>query len=84
MTEANGTTATPRVKLGRPKKEEYLLVVTIMKKVRGTYVKGSSRSLNFTNAKWEPSEFADLVERAARQASGSRLTGKPTTRTVTL
>jgi hypothetical protein len=71
-------------KMGRPRKEEYVLQMNISHRVRGVYVKGSSRSLHILNAPWEVDEFASLVERLARKESGKSVPNKPTTRVVQL
>ena len=87
MTQANGAIVVagdPRKVMGRPKKDEYVLVVNIRRDVRGKYVKGSSRSINFVNAPWDAEEFSRIVERAAMSAAGKKVTGKATTRVVAL
>lgn len=87
MTAENGVTTTAnRTTLGRPRKDEYLLQVNIARRVRGTYVKGSSRTVQFLNAPWTEDEFATMVERMGQKAAGKSLARlkKATTRTVTL
>ena len=87
MTQTDGAIAVAgdaRKVMGRPKKEEYVLQVNITRRVRGTYVKGSSRSVVLQNAPWDEDRFAAMVERMARAAAGGKVPSKSTTRVVAL
>ena len=82
----NGVTLSnpSRLKIGRPKREECVLQVSIRRWVRGEYVKGTNRTLQFSNAPWEPEEFSRIVERAALSAAGKKVSKKATNRVVAL
>ena len=83
-TTENGTPVIARTTVGRPKKGEYILQVNISRRVRGNYVKGTSRSLALLNAPWQEDEFMALVERMAKKAAGKSVPTKATTRVVQL
>lgn len=88
MSTSNGAVAVSESRkahvMGRPKKSDYVLQVSITRKLRNKYVKGSCRTLNLQNSPWEEDEFASMVERMAQKAAGKSIGRRPTTKTVTL
>lgn len=70
--------------IGRPNKSEYALVVNVQRKVRGLYVRHSSRTLVLKNAPWDVDRFAALVERMARKETGHAVEARPTTKEIVL